>query len=74
MIGCTTLEAVGKDQIPSLPRMGGTDANIIRTAIGDLPSRGHVQRLRATFYIRAIMDFVNMPRLVHVRAVALGEM
>ena len=74
VLGCTTAKAVGKDQIESLPRMGGRDAKIIRTAFGDLPPRRHVQRLSATFDIRAIIDFVNMQRHVQVRAVALGEM
>ena len=73
MLGCTTVEAVGKDHIDSLPRMGSTDANVIRTAVGDLPTRRHVQRLSAIFDIRSIIDFVNMQRHVQVGAVALGE-
>ena len=35
--GCSIDVAVGKDQPITLPRMGATDANVVRIAAGDLP-------------------------------------
>ncbi len=35
--GCSIVVAVGKDQARTLPRMGATDANVVRIAAGDLP-------------------------------------
>ncbi len=58
----------------TLPRMGATDAHIIRIAGGDIPPSRHVHRLIAIPNKRAIVDFVKVQRHVQVGAVTLrGE-
>ncbi len=64
---------VDKDQTITLPRMGATDANIIRIAGGDFPTRRHVHWLLAIFNSRVIVDFVAMKRHVQVGAIALKK-
>ncbi len=65
--------AVGKDEEITLPRVSATDAHVVRSAVGDLPTCRHVQRLLAIFNIRAIINSVHMQRHVEVAAVALGN-
>ncbi len=71
--GCTIDIAVGKDEVTTLPRVSGTDANVVRSAVGDFPPCRHVQRLIAIFNPRAIINSVHMQRRVEVAAVALGN-
>ncbi len=63
--------AVGKDQETSLPRMSGTDADVVGISLGDLPPCRNGQRLSAIFNNGAIVDFVTMQRHVQVGTVAL---
>ncbi len=63
--------AIRKDEITTLPRMGGTDANIMRITGGNFPTRRHVNRLIAIFNKRAVVNFVRVKRHVNVGAIAL---
>jgi len=60
-----------KDEAITLPRMGATDANIIRITGGNFPTRRHVHRLLAIFNKRAIVNFVKVKSHVKVGAIAL---
>ena len=71
MRGCTIEVTVGKDEVMTLPRVSGTDANIIGTPIRNLPPCRHVQRLIAIINPSASIDFVTMQSHVQVGAVAL---
>jgi hypothetical protein len=62
--GCATAFRVSKDQPLTLPRMGATDAHIIRIAGGDIPPSRHVYRLPAILNKRAIVNFVKVQRRV----------
>ncbi len=68
---CTNGVAIGKDQGITLPRMGGTDANIIRIAGGNLPPHRHGHRLFAIKKLLEIVNFVNLQRHIQVGAIAL---
>jgi hypothetical protein len=68
---CTNGVAIGKDQGITLPRMGGTDANIICIAGGNLPPRRHGHRLFAIKKLLEIVNFVNVQRHIQVGAIAL---
>ncbi len=57
---CSIGVTVGKDEEITLPRVSGTDTNIIGTPIRNLPPCRHVQRLFAIRNISAIIDFVTM--------------
>jgi hypothetical protein len=63
--------AIRKNEARTLPRMGSTYANIVRITGGNFPTRRNVNRLRAIFNNRAIVDFVRMKRRVKVGAIAL---
>ena len=63
--------AIGKDEAITLPRMGGTDANIMRITGGNFPTRRHVNRLRAISNTSVIVNFVRVKRHIHVGAIAL---
>ena len=69
--GCSIGVAVGKDQPMALPRMSGTDADVVGISLGDLPSCRHWQRLIAIFNTGVIIDFVTMQRHVQVGTVTL---
>ena len=71
--GCSVDVAVGKDEAITLPRVSGTDANVVRSAVGDLPPCRHVQRIIAIVNPRAIINSVHMQRRVEIAAVALGN-
>ncbi len=71
--GCSVIVAVGKDEGTTLPRVSATDANVVRSAVGDLPPCRHVQRLFAIFNISAIINSAHMQRHVEAAAVALGN-
>jgi hypothetical protein len=62
---------VGKDEEITLPRVSGTDTNIIGTPIRNLPPCRHVQRLIAIINPSAIIDFATTQSHVQVGAVAL---
>ncbi len=63
--------AIQKNEVRTLPRMGGTYANIVMITRGDFPTRRNVNRLIAILNKRAIVDFVRMKRRVKVGAIAL---
>ncbi len=71
--GCSVEVAVIKDEATTLPRVSATDANVVRSAFGDLPPCRHVQRLFAILTISAIINSAHMQRRVEVAAVALGN-
>ncbi len=65
--------AVGKDQVTALPRMSGTDTNVVGISLGDLPTCRHGQRMFAICNNGAIIDFATMQRHVQVRTVKLRK-
>ncbi len=70
--GCSVAVAVGKDEETTLPRVSATDANVVLSAVGDLPPCRHGQRLFARNHL-AIINSVHMQRRVEDAAVALGN-
>ena len=69
--GSPIIVAIRKDEAMTLPRMGATDANIIRITGGDFPTRRDVNRLPAICDKRAIVNFVTVKRDIKVGAIAL---
>jgi hypothetical protein len=69
--GSSIIVAIRKDEAMTLPRMGGTDANIIRIIGGNFPPRRDVNRLPAICNKRAIVTFVRVKSHVKVGAIAL---
>jgi hypothetical protein len=65
--------AIRKDEQPTLPRMGATDANIIRITGGNFPTRRNVNRLLAIENRSVIVNFVRVKRHANVGAIALQE-
>jgi hypothetical protein len=65
--------AIRKDEAISLPRMGGTDANIIRITGGNFPTRRGVNRLITISNKPAIVNFVRVKSHINVGAIALQE-
>jgi hypothetical protein len=63
--------AIRKDEVKTLPRMGGTDANIMSITGGDFPTRRHVDRLRAIVNKHATVNFVRVKSNVHSGTVVL---
>jgi hypothetical protein len=63
--------AIGKDEPITLPRMGATDANIMRITGGNFPTRRHVNRVPAIMNRRAIVNFVRVKSHINVEAIAL---
>ena len=63
--------AIRKNEAKTLPRMGGTYANTVSVKGGNFPIRRNVNRLRAIFNKRVIVDFARMKRHVQVEVIAL---
>ena len=71
--GCSIGVAVRKEKDFTLPRVSATDANVVRIAIGDLPTSRHVQRLTAICSHLAIINSAPMQRHVEIVAIALEK-
>jgi hypothetical protein len=69
--GSPTGVAIRKDEELNLPRMGATDASIIRITGGNFTTRRHVNRLIAIINTRAIVNFVRVKRHVEEGTIAL---
>jgi hypothetical protein len=63
--------AIRKDEVTTLPTMGGTDANIMRITGGNYPTRRDVNRLRAICNNRVTVNIVTVQRHIKVGAIAL---